>query len=742
MTIYRSIDGSDNNTTDTDLNGTSTAFGRLGPAHFADGISTPEGGPNPRTISNLVVGIGDPDVANPEGLSAMMYAWGQFIDHDLTLTRSDGVNAINITVPSGDPVFADGSFIPMTRAVTAPATGTDASNPATAANTTTGWLDASMVYGFNATVAASLRTADGHLIESAGGNLPIENGMFVAGDPRAAENPALTSLHTLFLREHNYQVDRLQALNPTWTGDQLYDEARAIVAAEIANITYSEFLVNLLGDDAIAPYTGYDSGVDPRITLEFAGAAFRFGHSIVSGETENLDEFGNVVGPEHDLKDVFFQPAADFIANSGADGQIRHLGADPSQALDSRIIDDLRNFLSDPPATMDLAAINIQRSRDLGIGKLNETRIALGLDPYTDFSQITSDLETRAGLQAAYGNVNNVGLWTGGLSEDHVPGAMVGETFRTIIAMQFEALRDGDRLWFENQGFDAETLDAIRHTSLADIILRNTDTHFIQQDMFVFYTRHTGTLGGVPSEDPDARQLVIGRFENDELTGGAQNDYLFGGLGHQTLTGLGGDDRLLGGRGADTMAGGEGNDRYVVDDAGDVVQEDAGEGRDIILTRVDYALAAGSEVELLRGYRDTDGLILTGNEFGNRIVGGDGDDTITGGLGRDVLVGGDGDDTFVFGSTADSNPAMRDLIVDFMVGSDRIDLSAIDAIPGGGDSAFHFIGNAAFGAAGDLRVYTAGTNTVVAGEVNGDGRADFMVVLRGLVGLQETDFLL
>ena len=708
MTIYRSIDGSDNNTTDTDLNGTGTAFGRLGPAHFADNISTPLGGPNPRTISNLVVGVGDADVANPEGLSAMMYAWGQFIDHDLTLTRSDGVNSITITVPNGDPVFADGSFIPMTRAVIDPTTGTDASNPATAANTTTGWLDASMVYGFTDAIAASLRTADGHLIESAGHNLPIAGGMFVAGDPRAAENPALTSLQTLFLREHNYQVDRLQALNPSWTGDQLYQEARAIVAAEIAHITYSEFLVSLLGADAITTYTGYDSSVDPRITLEFAGAAFRFGHSIVSGETENLDEFGQVVGPEHDLKDVFFQPAANFIEHSGADGQLRHLGADPSQALDSRIIDDLRNFLSDPPATMDLAAINIQRSRDLGIGRLNETRIALGLDPYTDFSQITSDLETRAGLEAAYGNVNNVGLWTGGLSEDHVAGAMVGETFRTIIAMQFQALRDGDRLWFENQGFDAATLEAIQRTSLADIIVRNTDTRFIQDDVFVFYTRHTGTLGGVESEDPDARQLVVGLYENDELFGGTKADYLFGGRGHQTLNGLDGDDKLSGGKGADTMAGGGGNDRYLVDDAGDTVEEASGEGRDIVVTRTDYTLQAGSEVEVLRASVASSGLILTGNEFANRIVGGNGDDTLSGGLGRDVLVGGDGADKFVFKSVADSNALARDHILDFTQGSDKIDLSAIDAVQGGSDNAFNFVGSAALQNAGDLRAYASG----------------------------------
>ena len=543
---YRSFDGSQNNRSDSTLNAAGTEFARIGTAHFADGISVPLGGNNPRTISNLVVGAGDADVANPEGVSAFMYAWGQFIDHDMTLTKTDGVHDISVVVPAGDPVFAPGTIIAMTRAVVDPTTGAGTSNPAMAINSTTAWLDASMVYGSSAATAASLRTADGHMKVSAGNNLPVVNGMVVAGDGRAAENPALTALQTLFVREHNYQVDKLHHEHPNWSGDQLYNHARAIVSAEIANITYSEFLPNLVGKNALTPYHGYDSHVDPHLSLEFVAAAFRFGHSIVSGETEGLAENGEVIaGSEEDLKDVFFQPAANFIDNGGADGQLRHLAADPSQALDARIVDDLRNFLVDAPVSMDLAAINIQRARDLGLGTLNQTREALGLDPYTDFSQITSDPETLAGLKAAYGNVNNVGLWTGGLSENHVTGALVGETFQAILTMQFEALRDGDRLWFENQGFDSKTLSEIKGTTLADIILRNTDTKHIQDDVFVTYVRHTGLAGGVESEDPDARQIVIGSNGTDTLIGGPQGDYLFAGTGKQTMTGRDGADRFV-----------------------------------------------------------------------------------------------------------------------------------------------------------------------------------------------------
>lgn len=548
---FRSFDGSGNNLADRSLNAAGTEVGRIGEAHFADGISMPEDGPNARMISNVVVGEGDANIPNPQGLSAFMYAWGQFIDHDLTLTRSDGLQHIDIAIPDGDPMFGEGAVIVMTRAVIDPTTGAGRNDPATPLNFTTGWLDASMVYGSDAAKAASLRLPDGHMMTSAGGNLPIINGSFAAGDLRAAENFALTSLHTLFVREHNYQADLLHKQHPTWTGDQLYQYARAIVTAEIENITYQEFLPNLLGTDAIAPYHGYDSGTDPHLTLEF-NIAYRFGHSIVSAETESLAENGQAVeGSERELRNIFFAPPSEFLETGGADGQLRHLAADPSQALDIRIVEDLRNFLFDPPVALDLAAINIQRERDFGVGTLNEVRESLNLPRYTNIDQITDDIGTREALKQAFSNdVDSIDLWTGGLSENHAQGAMIGETFQVIIATQFESLRDGDRFWFENQGFDTKTLKQIQETTLANIILRNTDTKYIQDDVFVAYARHTGLKGGIESEDPDARQLVIGSNGKDTLIGGPQGDYLFAGTGQQTLTGLAGADHFVFSKGA------------------------------------------------------------------------------------------------------------------------------------------------------------------------------------------------
>ena len=506
---------------------------RIGDAHFADANFTPIETVNPRTVSNNIVGEGDASTPDPT-LSAFMYAWGQFLDHDLDLVNSDGVNHIDITIPNGDPVFLDGSSIEMTRSIVDPVTHNTI-------NQITGWLDASMVYGSTQAVADSLRQPDGHMITSAGNNLPIgPEGLVQAGDVRAAENPALTALQTLFVREHNYQVDQLHAQHPDWTGEHLYQEARAIVGAEIAHITYEEFLPKLLGSLNVPAYHGFDASVDPRITEEFAGAAFRFGHSIVSDDTERVDNNGISSG-ELELRDVFFMQAADFNALGGTDGFLRHLAADPAQAMDGRIVDGLRNFLFDPPVGMDLAAINIQRGHDQGLGTLNETREALGLAPYTSFEQITTDPGTLAGFYATFANVDQVDLWTGGLSEHHVPGAMLGETFGLIIAHQFEALRDGDQFYYE-QALDPATAAMVTNTSLSDIMERDTDTDVMQADAFLTAERHASD---VKAEDPDAPQLIIGTPARDNIQGGPADDTLVASGNVQSVTGGGGNDTFV-----------------------------------------------------------------------------------------------------------------------------------------------------------------------------------------------------
>jgi peroxidase len=554
---FRSIDGSDNNLADPTMNQIDTDFARVGPANFSDDVYGMTWGPNPREISNIVVAQGDtgedgPHLVDDNGiaLSGMMYAWGQFIDHDLDLEQQGTTTDISITVPANDEFLAPGSIIPVTRVAIDPATGV-AGHPATAINTVTGWLDGSQIYGSDAATAASLRTADGHMKMSAGDNLPIVNTdqgkAFVAGDVRAQENPDLTALQVLFVREHNFQVDQLHQEHPNWSGDMLYETAKAITTAEMVNITYSEFLPHLLGKDAIEPYHGYDPTVDARITEEFEGAAYRFGHSIVSDEISAISNLGALTS-EQTLAASFFEDPATF-KTTGADGLLRHLAGDLANPLDTHLVDGLRNLLFDPPAGIDLAAINIQRAHDLGLGTLNQTREALGLTPYTSFDQVSSDPETAAALKQAYGSVDAIDLWTGGLAEDHVAGSIVGSTFGKIIGDQFTALRDGDRYYFENQKFDQETLNEIKGTTLSDLILRDTDTTAMQSDAFVAAERHSGTLRGVDPSGQEAAdgmaQLVVGSPGKDTLTGGDLDDTLVAARGHMTMTGGDGADTFV-----------------------------------------------------------------------------------------------------------------------------------------------------------------------------------------------------
>src|SRR4029077_5832285 len=109
-----------------------------------------------------------------------------------------------------------------------------------------------------------------------------------------------------------------------------------------------------------------------------------------------------------------------------------------------------------------------------------------------------------------------------------------------------------------------------------------------------------------------------------------------------------------GGTGVDIMIGGDGNDTFLVDNTGDVTDENVGGGTDTVYAGVNYALQAGQEVEALRANAGATGLILTGNEFNNTLVGGSGNDTLNGGGGNDTLNGGDGNDALNGGNGSDA----------------------------------------------------------------------------------------
>ena len=164
-----------------------------------------------------------------------------------------------------------------------------------------------------------------------------------------------------------------------------------------------------------------------------------------------------------------------------------------------------------------------------------------------------------------------------------------------------------------------------------------------------------------------------------------------------------------------------------------------------------FTIANGAVIENASGGSVADWIMgnaaanmLRGNGGSDTVNGGGGADQITGGTGRDLLTGGGARDVFIFAAAGESG-GIGDLITDFVAGLDDIRLSAIDAIAGGADDLFTFIGASLFGStAGELRYEQdiANNLTRIEGDTDGNGAANFTIRLTGLHVLASSDFFL
>ncbi len=395
--------------------------------------------------------------------------------------------------------------------------------------------------------------------------------LYFAGDNRVNQTPLLISQQLIWAREHNYQVDKLTpyANKYDWSQDQLFEAARAITEAEWQKVVYDEYLTKLIGKYALDCYDGYDPTVDPSIMNEFTTVAFRFGHDESSQNQKPLNEDGSAANPGglftlFTLAEAFSAGADGARTSDNIDQWLRGQLSSHTQEIDGLVVDGNRNTLfniGNGFVTVDLEVFDILRARDHGVWNYNDLREGFGLSEYTSFADFAAanNIDTSSqrylNLVAVYNNdINMLDSIVGGLLEKKFYDSQLGETFTKIIATQFENLRDGDALYYENRfKYDPKLLAEIENTSMTDILLRNTDIDYLYRDAFAAHDRVSDTDGGI--EGSTAKDLAIGTDYGeviktydgaDDVYAGKGNDYLFAGKGNDWLwTGKGRDIVVL-----------------------------------------------------------------------------------------------------------------------------------------------------------------------------------------------------
>lgn len=228
----------------------------------------------------------------------------------------------------------------------------------------THFIDGSAIYGSDAETMRDLRSFKrGQLkmfIDFTRELLPLNpksedclvhgSACFMAGDVRVNQHITLVAVHLLFAREHNRIADILQRLNPHWSDDITFEETRKIVTAELQHITYDEWLPLVIGHEAMKRFSlssstqgyssDYDEEINPSMTNEFTGAAFRFGHSTVQGRL--FLEFERKLNEIILISDTFNNPGR-FRFQHFYDEIMRTLVHEPMQSVDNSVTFGVNN---------------------------------------------------------------------------------------------------------------------------------------------------------------------------------------------------------------------------------------------------------------------------------------------------------------------------------------------------------------------------------------------------------------
>lgn len=540
---YRAYNGYCNNVQNPNWGVANRRYLRYLPPDYGDGISIPrqDSGnqflPSARSVS---LGVhSDSDIPHPH-LMSVTAIWGEFIYHDISHTpqmagflgqrlkccgvtfQSFHPECYPIKIPDNDTAYADLGLKcqEYTRSGTASRTGCTL-GPREQINQVTSYLDGSVIYGSSKEESEELRLFTGGLLrvqrlEAPGSRdlLPAddntidcaaENGSkcFKAGDVRVNEHIGLVAIHTLWMRQHNKIARELANINPHWNDEQLFQETRRIIGAQIQHITYNEYLPVILGKAVVDKYgltpqstgffTGYDINTNAGTANSVATSVMRFVASLMPAKFDYYDSVGNKLGGK-DISDSFYKPfemynpeTLDQILRGLIKGHAQNEDVFIGEAMTSKMFMDKKTGVG-----LDLAAQIIQQGRDHGVPGYTEWRSFCDLPPVNNFQDLRSVMADSVidKLRKAYKDVRDIDLFTGGLAEIPNKGAAVGPTFGCLLGRQMYYYKRGDRYWYENDippsSFTKDQLNEIRKISLGSVICDNSESiDFVQPNVFI-----------------------------------------------------------------------------------------------------------------------------------------------------------------------------------------------------------------------------------------------------------------